>query len=295
MFSLKVLVLFCSLLVSINSSPIGELPETEQSLLPETSDEDKVVGDKIQLKESKLVVQEANATIPELESSYCSQFDNTCITCLKIDNCTMIRYTMPVKHDTEVEVTNYEFKCFDINTSMKEIGEAFENQRYVVVQSKSECLNQSPKQPNLEVNKEEKTESVVKAQTTEAGEGSDQTTVKSTSTTNTSTTTTKSTTTSGTTLTSSANITTSNTTTPQNTTEATKTTTSNPTSATNSTQLPITSKNPPPPASGGGWSFWSFFGGILLTLGLSAIGFVGFKYYKARAGQPGGGLNYNRF
>merc|ERR1719318_1959413 len=36
----------------------------------------------------------------------------------------------------------------------------------------------------------------------------------------------------------------------------------------------------------------AFFGGILLTLGLAAIGLVGFKYYRLRSGTGG---NYNRF
>jgi hypothetical protein len=37
---------------------------------------------------------------------------------------------------------------------------------------------------------------------------------------------------------------------------------------------------------------WSFFGGILLTLGLFAVGFVGYKYYRLRNGT---GADYNRF
>jgi len=38
---------------------------------------------------------------------------------------------------------------------------------------------------------------------------------------------------------------------------------------------------------------WSFFGGILLSLGMFAIAFVGFKYYKLRSVQQDG--NYSRF
>merc|ERR1719461_1403564 len=87
--------------------------------------------------------------------------------------------------------------------------------------------------------------------------------------------------------------TTSSTTTATSTTGSTTTTitstSQNTSNATSSTQIPTTSKDTPTPKSSGGWSFWSFFGGILLTLGLSAIGFVGFKYYKARSGQVGGG------
>ena len=42
------------------------------------------------------------------------------------------------------------------------------------------------------------------------------------------------------------------------------------------------------------WHFdgWSFFGGILLTLGLVAIGTVGYKSYSLRFGTE---VNYNRF
>jgi CD164 antigen len=47
-----------------------------------------------------------------------------------------------------------------------------------------------------------------------------------------------------------------------------------------------------PPTPDGGFNGWSFFGGILLTLGLFAIGFVGFKYYRLRSGT---GADYNRF
>jgi hypothetical protein len=49
---------------------------------------------------------------------------------------------------------------------------------------------------------------------------------------------------------------------------------------------------PPPEPKGGHFDGWSFFGGILLTLGGAAIGFVGVKYYKLRSGS---GATYNRF
>merc|ERR1712223_534198 len=48
----------------------------------------------------------------------------------------------------------------------------------------------------------------------------------------------------------------------------------------------------PPPSNRNHFDGWSFFGGILLTLGLAAIGLVGFKYYKLRSGTGG---NYGRF
>ncbi len=52
--------------------------------------------------------------------------------------------------------------------------------------------------------------------------------------------------------------------------------------------------SPFPFSGSGGFSFWSFFGGIVMTLVLIAIGFVGLKYYKIRRGNQGEG-NYNRF
>ena len=50
------------------------------------------------------------------------------------------------------------------------------------------------------------------------------------------------------------------------------------------------------PRGGSNFDGWSFFGGILLTVGIAAIGFISFKYYKVRAGgQHNAGANYNRF
>ena len=87
------------------------------------------------------------------------------------------------------------------------------------------------------------------------------------------------------------------TTTPKPTTSiTTSTTTTVKTTTTASTTTPIISTTavpvPPPEGKGGRFDGWSFFGGILLTLGLAAIGLVGFKYYKLRSGSGG---NYNRF
>ena len=66
------------------------------------------------------------------------------------------------------------------------------------------------------------------------------------------------------------------------------TTTSAPASSSSTTAVPA-----PAPRGSGGFSGWSFFGGIVLTVVFFAIGFVGFKYYKVRRGQVGG--NYDRF
>merc|ERR1711892_218686 len=119
------------------------------------------------------------------------------------------------------------------------------------------------------------------------------TTVPTTTTTETTTTTTITTTTTSptpTTATSSTDTTTT-TTTPTTTT----TTTSSPSTTTTSTSSPTPSTavpDPEPDTGKGHFDGWSFFGGILLTLGLAAIGLVGFKYYRLRSGTGG---NYNRF
>merc|ERR1711942_405782 len=89
--------------------------------------------------------------------------------------------------------------------------------------------------------------------------------------------------------------TTSTSTTPPDTTtqspDTTTTTTTTP--ATTTTSIPLTTTAGPDSDTGKGhFDGWSFFGGILLTLGLAAIGLVGYKYYRLRSGSGG---NYNRF
>merc|ERR1712226_1712595 len=73
------------------------------------------------------------------------------------------------------------------------------------------------------------------------------------------------------------------------TTAATSSTTPKPTTT---TKAPMTSTAAPAPRGGGGFSGWSFFGGIIVTLIGLACGFLGMKYYKTR--QAGGG-NYSSF
>ncbi len=111
------------------------------------------------------------------------------------------------------------------------------------------------------------------------------------------TTTTASTTTASSTTTTAA---TSSTTTKQNSTTASTTPSTTSTSAkptTASTATPTGAPTTVNPDARGGSNFdgWSFFGGILLTVGVSAIGFISFKYYKVRNGGSPGGTNYNRF
>merc|ERR1711963_520308 len=101
---------------------------------------------------------------------------------------------------------------------------------------------------------------------------------------------------------SSDDNTTTTTVAPDNTTTTTPTTTSSTTTpttttvtttaSTTSTPASTTAAPAPQPDSRGHFDGWSFFGGILLTLGIAAIGFVGFKYNKLRSSSGG---NYNRF
>merc|ERR1712106_127261 len=118
------------------------------------------------------------------------------------------------------------------------------------------------------------------------------TTVPTTTTTETTTTTTITTTTITTpipdTTTSTTPTTTTTTPTTTTATSSTDTTTTSTSSPTPSTAVP----DPEPDTGKGHFDGWSFFGGILLTLGLAAIGLVGFKYYRLRSGTGG---NYNRF
>lgn len=108
------------------------------------------------------------------------------------------------------------------------------------------------------------------------------------------TTTTMATTSSPSNTTTSSNTTESTTpmTTPSSTTSTTTTTTVAPTNGTTTPVVPVTVTMPSPDENRG-FEGWSFFGGIVLTLVVFAIGFVGFKYYKIRGSAHGG--NYNRF
>ena len=72
-----------------------------------------------------------------------------------------------------------------------------------------------------------------------------------------------------------------------------KSTTAKPTT-TSAAPEPTTKPVDPSGRTGSKFDGWSFFGGILLTVGVSAIGFISFKYYKVRSGGQGG-ANYNRF
>jgi len=74
---------------------------------------------------------------------------------------------------------------------------------------------------------------------------------------------------------------------PETTTDKTNTTT---------TVAPSSTTTAPPPDDDHPRHFdgWSFFGGILFTLALLAVLYVGYKYYSIRKGRSGSG-NYSMF
>ena len=290
-----------TLLVTTQSSAIKERFEDRESPIAQGNDEVSSLASQMKERESEVVVPEQTASTSNSTSTYCSQFGSSCPDCIKERNCTLVRYTSQLLEGQGVEETTWTFKCWDDNTPLKTIQNAYEDTKVEFIKTPEECPKVTPRQ-NSQENDHEGISKAADGETT-AKATSDLFTSASTTAENktttaenkTTTATTKTTASLNTTVTTPATTTTASSSTTHSTSTTTESTTSKSTSATNSTQTPITSKDPPPPPSSGGWSFWSFFGGILLTLGLSAIGFVGFKYYKARSSQPGGGLNYNRF
>jgi len=92
-----------------------------------------------------------------------------------------------------------------------------------------------------------------------------------------------------TTETTAKTTTTTKTTTTITTPTTTTTTTTTPTTTTTTTSSPVA---PSYGKSARTFDGWSFFGGILFAVGLSFLGFVGFKYYKTRITVR---QNYNNF
>lgn len=211
----------------------------------------------------------------------CKDLDDTCVGCMSIGNCKFATFS------------NSETKCVNDNITEEEIGQMKPNSTLVDVKlSENTC-------PQTDDGGDDKpaTQITPKFSTTLTPEIENVTTTTvtpSTSATSTSTTTIS---TSTTTTTESTTPSTTSTEKPTTSTTSSSTTTEKPSSVT-STASPIVSTTPVDPSGKSGSKFdgWSFFGGILLTIGLSAIGFVSFKYYKVRSGAGGhAGTNYNRF
>lgn len=214
----------------------------------------------------------------------CEDLDDTCIGCLSNEGCKFALFS------------NSETKCVDGTMTEDEIKKMKPNSTLESVEFNEDTCPQSgdgDDKPATQVTPkfstsltpENETTSTVTPSTSASPTPAPTTTTVSTSTPT--TTTTESTTTPSTTSTEK----------PTTATTIPSTTTEKPSSPV-TTAAPVISTTPPVDPSGkSGSKFdgWSFFGGILLTIGLSAIGFVSFKYYKVRSGGSHAGTNYNRF
>ena len=145
---LWVFVLLSCFLMTTNSSAIGEPKDVEKSPLPEVLDPNRGGQDQPMSEESQVLLQLKNASSVELNSSYCSQFDNSCVKCVKQSNCTMVKYTKETK--TDIDVEDIEFECFDITASLEEIRQSFADKTYNVIQTVSDCPTTYSKRPILQ-------------------------------------------------------------------------------------------------------------------------------------------------
>jgi len=213
----------------------------------------------------------------------CEDLDDTCIGCLSNEGCKFAFFS------------NSETKCVDENVNDDEIRKMKPNSTLEDVALNEDRCSQSgdgDDKPATQVPPKFST-----TLTPENGTTSTVTPSTSASPTPAPSTTTVSTSTSTTTTTESTTPSTTSTEKPTTATTIPSTTTEKPSSPV-TTAAPVISTTPPVDPSGkSGSKFdgWSFFGGILLTIGLSAIGFVSFKYYKVRSGGSHAGTNYNRF
>jgi len=179
-------------------------------------------------------------------------FQTDCVSCLSVEGCIFVIYP------------DISENCQNATDSITEDGVNPE-----IIKEPKACHEPSPPETTTTTSAPDTTTSTITTSSTTT------TTQKTTTDTTVTTTTSSSTTTTST----------STTTKPTTTITTTKPTT---TLAPSTTSAP----NPEPPTGKGHFDGWSFFGGILLTLGIAAIGFVGFKYYRLRSGSGG---NYNRF
>merc|ERR1712228_710238 len=215
-----------------------------------------------------------------LSQNSCEEMDDTCVGCLTIPDCKFASFN------------NSETKCVTKNVTEDAIGDLKPGFKLEdVVLSEDKC-------PQSSDDGKPATAIPPKFDTSLTPENENATTTLTTPSTSSSSTTT--TTVSSTTTTSSTTVT-------DSTTATTTTKKTTPTTIiTSTTEKPVTTSaspnissttTPVDPSGKSGSKFdgWSFFGGILLTIGLSAIGFVSFKYYKVRSGGNHANTNYNRF
>merc|ERR1712228_178260 len=213
-----------------------------------------------------------------LSQNSCEEMDDTCVGCLTIPDCKFASFN------------NSETKCVTKNVTEDAIGDLKPGFKLEdVVLSEDKCPQSSDDgkpataiPPKFDTSLTPENENATTTPTTV-------TTVSSSSTTTTSVTTTVSSTTTTASTTNATSV----------TTATKKTTSTSVPTTTETTASPLISSTTAPvdPSGKSGSKFdgWSFFGGILLTIGLSAIGFVSFKYYKVRSGGNHANTNYNRF
>jgi len=213
------------------------------------------------------------------EMQTCDKLDDICVGCLAVGNCKFALFN------------NTETKCVDNNLTDAEIGQLQPNatlEDLVLAEDRCPQSGNGDDKPATPIPPKFSTTLTPENETTTTTTEKPTTPATSTSTTTISTST----------STTTESTTPSTTSTEKPTTSATSTsTTTEKTSPVTSTAAPAVSTTPVDPSGKSGSKFdgWSFFGGILLTIGLSAIGFVSFKYYKVRSGGNHASTNYNRF
>jgi hypothetical protein len=256
----------------------------EAGLTPPSSDEMSDADQFYDPKESDLMAQRrrsrlmtgqdkenSQVTKKELNDVPCSEMNRSCQGCVRLTHCIFAMFN------------NSESKCTEHDTALATIqtlvpGFAFEG----MLTDEKMCPEADTESSTVKPKFDQDTNTTTTTSTTS-------TTPTTTSADQNTTTTAQNSTTSTTTPTTTTSL--------NATTVTTTATSTSTTSSTSRSPTPSTSTAPIDPDAKGGNSFdgWSFFGGILLTVGISTIGFVSYKYYKVRSTGQGTGANYNRF
>merc|ERR1712037_415344 len=222
----------------------------------------------------------------------CGELSDTCAGCLTLDSCKFATFDNSEALCVDDSLTEKAIRDLKPNATLEDVHLAEDT----CPKTDDKTKTVTPKfDTSLTPEKDTTTTTLTPGTTTPPTPSSSSTSTSTT--TATSTTTVTSTTSSSTTTKTTAKPTTPVTTSSTTTTTAAAPTTKPTAAPTTPTVAPTTTETPVDPSGRGGSKFdgWSFFGGILLTIGLSAIGFVSFKYYKVRSGGAHVGTNYNRF
>lgn len=218
------------------------------------------------------------------EDDDCGDLNDDCLGCLQIENCLYLKFNTS------------ETKCLKLPGGIEDYKPENGEKVEFFTGEKRECPTSTKAVTPIRISPKFNTSLVNDNANTNTTTASTSTTAKTTTKT-TSDTTISSTTTTSVTTTSITTKSSTSTTKPSPSTTSTMTTTQTPstTSPVPSTTSKTTPIPQPDPRGGSHFDGWSFFGGILLTVGIAAIAFISFKYYKVRAGQHNSGANYNRF